>query len=157
MMLFRTGLCIRVQLGEFRADGTFIVGAWQPVSVALLNTVVDSDDGNSALRRHVTRAFQIWPTPLESIVQEGISSGSFAPMSIQQMYRPNPDCGDTETCSGDQPIAIQPKRALASPATPERIPLIYAFPQSGQNNCAGPDPTSHFQTSSQHVNKSNDG
>ncbi len=76
-MLLRTGLSIRVQFGEFRAEGTFILSAWQPVSVALLNAAVEADDGNSALRQHVTRALQIWPTPLEWIVQEGITGGSF--------------------------------------------------------------------------------
>jgi hypothetical protein len=53
-MLLRTGLSIHVQFGEFRAEGTFILSAWQPVSVALLNAAVEADDGNSAFRRHVT-------------------------------------------------------------------------------------------------------
>ncbi len=122
--MLRTGLNIGVQFGEFRAEGTFILSAWQPVSVALLNAAVDAADGNSALRQHVSRALQIWPTPFESVVQEGITSGEFRADVGPTDVSTDPGDGDTERCSGDQPIAIQPKRASAAPATPERMPLI---------------------------------
>ncbi len=95
-MLLRTGLSIHVQFGEFRAEGTFILSAWQPVSVALLNAAVDADNGNSALRRHITRALQIWPTPFESVVQEGITSREFRADVGPTDVSTDPGHGDTE-------------------------------------------------------------
>lgn len=74
-MLLRTGLSIHVRFANSAPKAhSFLVPG---VSVALLNTAVDSDNGNSVMRRHVTRALQIWPTSLESTVQEGITRGEF--------------------------------------------------------------------------------
>jgi hypothetical protein len=81
-MLLRTGLTIHVPFGTSAPKAhSFLVPG---VSVALLNTAVDSDNGNSAMRRHVTRALQIWPTRWSRLSKKELLEGSFAPMSIQQ-------------------------------------------------------------------------
>lgn len=46
-----------------------------PGGCALLNTAIDSDDGNPALREHARAALHEWLDYLESLVKEGIKAG----------------------------------------------------------------------------------
>lgn len=45
----------------------------------LLNTAVDSDDGNPILRERVFKAFRDWQAMLRKIVEEGIAQGTINP------------------------------------------------------------------------------
>ncbi len=46
-----------------------------PGGCPLLNTAVDADDGNPALRKLVRQAFQKWRKRLMKIVEEGVAAG----------------------------------------------------------------------------------
>lgn len=46
-----------------------------PGGCPLLNTAVDADDGNPALRRLVKSAFQDWKMRISAVIEQGIRSG----------------------------------------------------------------------------------
>ena len=83
-MLLRTGLSIRVQFGEFRAEDTFMLIAWQPVSVALLNPVVDAEDGNSACDSTLPARYRFGPPRSNRLSKRELLVASFAPMSVNR-------------------------------------------------------------------------
>jgi TetR/AcrR family transcriptional repressor of nem operon len=57
-----------------------------PGGCPLLNTAVDSDNGNPVLRDRVRKALRNWQTLLRSILEDGVKSGAI---------RPNIDTGAT--------------------------------------------------------------
>lgn len=50
-----------------------------PGGCPLLNTAVDSDDGNPVLRERVRKALRDWQTMLRKVVEEGIAQGVIYP------------------------------------------------------------------------------
>jgi TetR/AcrR family transcriptional repressor of nem operon len=50
-----------------------------PGGCPLLNTAVDSDNGNLILRERVRKALRGWQTQLKKILQEGIDAGTIRP------------------------------------------------------------------------------
>jgi len=50
-----------------------------PGGCPLLNTAVDSDNGNPILRERVRKALRGWQTQLRKILQEGIAAGTVRP------------------------------------------------------------------------------
>src|SRR5882757_10001578 len=50
-----------------------------PGGCPLLNTAVDSDNGNPILRERVRKALRSWQTRLRNILQEGIEAGTVRP------------------------------------------------------------------------------
>jgi len=50
-----------------------------PGGCPLLNTAVDSDNGNPVLREKVRKAFRNWKSLLETILTEGIAAGTVRP------------------------------------------------------------------------------
>lgn len=54
----------------------FATGSGLPGGCPLLNTAVDSDNGNPVLRDRVRKALRNWKALLSSIVEEGIEAGT---------------------------------------------------------------------------------
>ncbi|HMF77784.1 MAG TPA: TetR/AcrR family transcriptional regulator [Bryobacteraceae bacterium] len=50
-----------------------------PGGCPLLNTAVDTDDGNPVLRKHAAKALHAWQARLIGIIQEGIERGEVNP------------------------------------------------------------------------------
>jgi AcrR family transcriptional regulator len=50
-----------------------------PGGCALMNTAIDSDDGNPVLRAHAREALREWLNYLEGLVQQGIKQGEMNP------------------------------------------------------------------------------
>ena len=57
-----------------------------PGGCPLLNTAIDSDDGNLRLRQKAQRALGSWLDRLESIIEEGQRRRGFAAISIRQNW-----------------------------------------------------------------------
>lgn len=58
---------------------SFGSGATIPGGCPLLNTAIDSDDGNPVLRERVHKALHEWRAMLRKIVEEGIAQGMIRP------------------------------------------------------------------------------
>jgi len=57
----------------------FTVRSGLPGGCPLLNTAVDSDNGNPVLRDRVRKALRDWQTSLKTILREGIAAGTVQP------------------------------------------------------------------------------
>jgi TetR/AcrR family transcriptional regulator, transcriptional repressor for nem operon len=57
----------------------FTVRSGLPGGCPLLNTAVDSDNGNPVLRERVRKALRSWQTSLKKILHEGIAAGTIQP------------------------------------------------------------------------------
>ena len=57
----------------------FTVRSGLPGGCPLLNTAVDSDNGNPVLRERVRKALRGWQTSLKKILHEGITAGAIQP------------------------------------------------------------------------------
>jgi TetR/AcrR family transcriptional regulator, transcriptional repressor for nem operon len=57
----------------------FVIRSGLPGGCPLLNTAVDSDNGNPVLRERVRKALRTWQTGLRNILQEGIKAGTVRP------------------------------------------------------------------------------
>lgn len=68
---------IPTSLGKLRFTiGRFVeLVSRMPGGCPLLNTAVDSDDGNAALRKKVRAAFSLWCHRLSTVIEEGIGRG----------------------------------------------------------------------------------
>jgi TetR/AcrR family transcriptional repressor of nem operon len=57
----------------------FAIRSSLPGGCPLLNTAVDSDNGNPVLRERVRKALRTWQTGLRKILKEGIAAGTIRP------------------------------------------------------------------------------
>jgi TetR/AcrR family transcriptional regulator, transcriptional repressor for nem operon len=57
----------------------FTVRSGLPGGCPLLNTAVDSDNGNPVLRERVRKALRGWQTNLKKVLREGITAGTIQP------------------------------------------------------------------------------
>ena len=57
----------------------FIIRSSVPGGCPLLNTAVDSDNGNPVLRERDRKALHTWQTSLRKILKEGITAGTIRP------------------------------------------------------------------------------
>ena len=57
----------------------FAIRSSLPGGCPLLNTAVDSDNGNPVLRERVRKALRTWQTGLRKILKEGITAGTIRP------------------------------------------------------------------------------
>jgi TetR/AcrR family transcriptional repressor of nem operon len=57
----------------------FTVRSGLPGGCPLLNTAVDSDNGNPVLRERVRKALRGWQTSLKTILRDGIAAGTIQP------------------------------------------------------------------------------
>jgi TetR/AcrR family transcriptional repressor of nem operon len=57
----------------------FVIRSGLPGGCPLLNTAVDSDNGNPVLRERVRKALRTWQTNLRKILKEGITAGTIRP------------------------------------------------------------------------------
>lgn len=101
----------------------------------LLNTAVDSDDGNAVLRDMVRRAFADWRARLVAIVKQGIRDGE-----IDQMYRPT-ELADTLIAALEGGLLLSrldgDKRALKRVRRSMEL-ILAAYAKNGGN--AAPQP-----------------
>jgi len=65
------------RLKQFIAN--FVTRSGMPGGCPLLNTAVDSDDGNPILRERVRKALREWQTNLQNILTAGIEAGTVRP------------------------------------------------------------------------------
>lgn len=73
-------------LSKLRLMVSRFVAAPSPVpgGCPMLNTAVDSDDGNPVLRKLARAALAKWKSKIENIVAEGIAAGEIAPSADPQ-------------------------------------------------------------------------